>query len=285
MGYGDSLPATNNERLLAMVILLMGGIAQASIFGNIAVLLRGYDRLESTLRQQLGRIHDLSRVHGLPDDMAARMARSATLQWNQVQGKDYQTALKGLSDGFVAEVLESMACTKVVAGVPLFRGFPPGFVARLVRTLRLQTFLEGEVVIDEARGRSFSRNSRACSHIIPPAPVYAHAAPPPRAFANLLSPASFRLPPAAAPPLYSQGETGREMFFVLEGTLLVTAGGSTLATIEAEGFFGEIDLILGQRRTARVHALEPCALYIITRDELDEALEVRGSAPFRPAGR
>lgn len=51
----------------------------------------------------------------------------------------------------MSETLAAMACTRVVSEVPLFRGFPAGFVARLVAKLRLQTFLEGEVVIDEAR--------------------------------------------------------------------------------------------------------------------------------------
>lgn len=197
MGFGDVAPTTNVERMMAMLIILAGGVAQASIFGNIAVLLRGFDRVEGGLRLRLARLRDLARVHALPADMAERMAQSAALQWSQarhpptpprlpsppffrpapprrsaperpssrrrrhrrcafrpqVQGKDYQTALAGLSDGLVAEVLASMPCTRVVSEVPLFAGFPPGFVAKIVARLRLQTYLRGELVIDEARGQ------------------------------------------------------------------------------------------------------------------------------------
>lgn len=73
------------------------------------------------------------------------------------------------------------------------------------------------------------------------------------------------------------------MFFVLEGKLTVTTTSGcapgmrerVLATIGAGGFFGEIDMVLCQRRTARVRAAELCALYLVTREEFDDALEAR----------
>lgn len=98
------------------------------------------------------------------------------------------------------------------------------------------------------------------------------------------------------------------MFFVVDGSVAVssssgaaatgtTGGGAAaaaaaadgdgreLARIGAGGFFGEIDVVLCQRRTARVRALEPCVLYLVSREDLDEALEASAAHARTPPPR
>lgn len=61
--------------------------------------------------------------------------------------------------------------------------------------------------------------------------------------------------------VFSEGETGTDMFFVLEGKVEVVRPGPSpkdtvvLATLEVGDFFGEMSLLLGEPRSAAVRAV------------------------------
>jgi hypothetical protein len=78
---------------------------------------------------------------------------------------------------------------------------------------------------------------------------------------------------AARPVVYSadeiivrQGDPGSSMFVVVEGEARVTLDGDGLevARFAGSGFFGEMSLLTGERRTATVTAVTDCTLLEIT---------------------
>jgi voltage-gated potassium channel len=74
--------------------------------------------------------------------------------------------------------------------------------------------------------------------------------------------------------VYKAGEFGRDMYFISRGTLeaLSRDGKTIYATLAAGDFFGEIALVLNQRRTASVRALTYCDLYRLDKDMFERVL-------------
>ena len=74
--------------------------------------------------------------------------------------------------------------------------------------------------------------------------------------------------------VYKAGELGRDMYFISRGTLeaLSKDGKTIYATLAAGDFFGEIALVLHQRRTASVRALTYCDLYRLDKEMFELVL-------------
>lgn len=66
--------------------------------------------------------------------------------------------------------------------------------------------------------------------------------------------------------LFSEGDSGQEMFILLEGQLKILKKGRVIAVTEAVDYVGEMALIEDKPRSATVEALMPCLLLIITYD-------------------
>lgn len=88
------------------------------------------------------------------------------------------------------------------------------------------------------------------------------------------------------------GERGKEMYFISRGKAEARgADGAILRTMSDGDFFGEIALVLGQVRTASVHALTHCDLYMLDRKTYeriadhypDMAAQIRERASERAA--
>ena len=60
--------------------------------------------------------------------------------------------------------------------------------------------------------------------------------------------------------LLKEGDISKEMYFVLEGTVKVTVGGTEVAQIESGQFFGEMSMVDGLPRTATITTVTDCKL-------------------------
>jgi voltage-gated potassium channel len=63
-----------------------------------------------------------------------------------------------------------------------------------------------------------------------------------------------------------EGELGKEIFFISRGKVAITSADGTKdhGTLEDGDYFGDLSLILGERRTASVRALTYCEIFVLT---------------------
>ena len=69
------------------------------------------------------------------------------------------------------------------------------------------------------------------------------------------------------------GDTGREMYIVREGVLDVISGDGKVkyASLRKGSYFGEIAVVLGQKRTANVRARTVCDLFVLVQKDFIDA--------------
>lgn len=73
--------------------------------------------------------------------------------------------------------------------------------------------------------------------------------------------------------LATAGDTGRELFVIIEGQATVTAGRSKVTRLGAGDFFGEMSLIDGRPRSATVQASSPMRLLVVGQREFWSLLD------------
>jgi hypothetical protein len=88
-------------------------------------------------------------------------------------------------------------------------------------------------------------------------PLFRHASP---ALRNVLL---LALKPQIFAPegfVVREGETGNEIYFISSGTVEITSqdGAKSYGTLESGDYFGDLSLLLGEKRTASVKALTYC---------------------------
>jgi CRP/FNR family transcriptional regulator, cyclic AMP receptor protein len=66
--------------------------------------------------------------------------------------------------------------------------------------------------------------------------------------------------------LCKEGETGREFFVIIDGTVEIEAKGKQLATLGAGDFLGEIALLEQTPRLATATAKTPLRFFVLTRE-------------------
>ena len=72
-----------------------------------------------------------------------------------------------------------------------------------------------------------------------------------------------------------RGEIGHEMFFISKGVMEILAEDDVTPVHchGAGGFFGEVALLFGKKRTATVRAKTHCDVFVLTKKDLDHALD------------
>ncbi|MFC1712927.1 ion transporter [Candidatus Poribacteria bacterium] len=68
-----------------------------------------------------------------------------------------------------------------------------------------------------------------------------------------------------------EGELGKEIYFISRGEVEITSGEGQEVhdTFEAGDYFGDLSLLLGEKRTASVRTLTYCDIFILTKDDFD----------------
>jgi hypothetical protein len=80
-------------------------------------------------------------------------------------------------------------------------------------------------------------------------------------------------PQTYAPGVYiaRQGEIGKEIFFLSRGKAEITSknGRNSHGVLESGDYFGDLSLILGEKRTASVKSLTYCEIFILNRNDFN----------------
>jgi CRP-like cAMP-binding protein len=70
-----------------------------------------------------------------------------------------------------------------------------------------------------------------------------------------------------------KGDPGPEMFLICRGQVEVLSdSGGVIATLKEGDIFGELAVLLGEKRTATVRAKTPCDLFVLEKNDFNRIL-------------
>eukprot|EP01029_Cantina_marsupialis_P018244 TRINITY_DN4181_c0_g1_i1.p1 TRINITY_DN4181_c0_g1~~TRINITY_DN4181_c0_g1_i1.p1 ORF type:complete len:1155 (-),score=315.82 TRINITY_DN4181_c0_g1_i1:307-3627(-) len=144
-------PTTNSERYYFSVVRLVGAAVQATIFGNIAMLLANSNALSLKWRQHMDRVNESMRHMQIPRDIQERVRQYYEFSWVAHGGVlDTRQWMSDLSMSLKSQVLVALN-HDMIQKVHLFRDCDPDFIVGLIQCLQPILFLPGDTIVKEGK--------------------------------------------------------------------------------------------------------------------------------------
>ncbi|KAJ3285853.1 hypothetical protein HDU79_006991 [Rhizoclosmatium sp. JEL0117] len=100
----------------------------------------------------------------------------------------------------------------------------------------------------------------------------------PQSTLEQISLSSYELKRREGQIIITKGEEGAEMFFIVEGSVVVVVDGKELSVLKRPVFFGEMGVLLKFQRTATIIAKTDVVLAVVTKQKLDEIVSLANPA-------
>jgi voltage-gated potassium channel len=145
VGYGDITPATNEQMVYAMVVMIIGVGVYGYVIGNVATLLANIDLAKAHYRANLERLSTFLNYRKIPHDLQHRIYTYYTYLWENRLGYDEAAILSDLPPTLRAEV-SLVLKREFIEKVPFFKGASQELIRDISLELRPVVFTPGDYI-------------------------------------------------------------------------------------------------------------------------------------------
>jgi hypothetical protein len=150
VGYGDITPIILEEKLFAMMTMIMSSGVFAYTVGSIGSLISKTTALESTYREQVVAVNSYMKKKSLPKSLQFRVRRYLDYIWEVKKKKklDEKQVLSLLSEPLRDEIYAHINAN-VIKLCAVFDDYESYFIAQLTRTLENETYAPGDTIFED----------------------------------------------------------------------------------------------------------------------------------------
>ncbi|CAH8500248.1 unnamed protein product [Dicrocoelium dendriticum] len=135
IGFGNVSPNTNSEKVFSIIVMLVGSLMYASIFGNVGALIQRLYSGTARYHAQMLRIREFIRFHQIPSTLRQRLEEYSTQVWEHTNGIDMTMVQYSFP-----ESLQSDICLYVyrdmLGGSPAFKYLSDGCLRNISLRIR-----------------------------------------------------------------------------------------------------------------------------------------------------
>jgi CRP-like cAMP-binding protein len=150
VGYGDITPKTNPEKLYTCLVIMIGAIFYAIVFGNIALLIQNLDISYQRYRDKLDKLEEFIKIYRLESNLADSLRATQKALWNIHKGIEMNTLIDQLPASQRTEV-RMFLHQNLVESVPWFKKVSPEFIRTLVTRLTTEIYLRDEFIFRQGQ--------------------------------------------------------------------------------------------------------------------------------------
>lgn len=136
VGFGNVSPNTNMEKIFSILVMLIGSLMYASIFGNVSAIIQRLYSGTARYHTQLLRVKEFIRFHQIPNPLRQRLEEYFQHAWTYTNGIDMNMVLKGFPECLQADICLHLN-RNLLNNCPAFRGASPGCLRAL--SMRFKT--------------------------------------------------------------------------------------------------------------------------------------------------
>lgn len=164
---GDFTPTNEIERSYGIFMSIIGAVIQATIFGNVAMLISNTNANALAWRKKMDDVNEWMRHNSLEPEIRKRVRMYFDFAFHlNRRSCAAQSWLKELPEGMHSDVLMSLN-RRMLEQVPLFKETTQEFIREVVRRLQPQIYLPGDYMIRTGEiGREMYFISRGVAEVI-----------------------------------------------------------------------------------------------------------------------
>lgn len=150
VGYGDITPYTMNEKIFAMISMILACGIFAYTVGSIGSLVSKQNSGENAYREQVVAVNRYMRKKQLPYDLQFRVRRYLEYVWEnrKKNNMDEKQILNLLSEPLRDEIYAHIHGV-VIKICLIFTIYEEHFLSQLTKTLESETYAPGDIIIEE----------------------------------------------------------------------------------------------------------------------------------------
>lgn len=146
VGFGNISPNTNVEKIFTIIMMLVGSLMYASIFGNVSAIIQRLYSGTARYHNELARIKEFIRFHQIPNPLRQRLEEYFQHAWSYTNGIDMNTVLKGFPECLQADIC--LHLNKILlTDCPAFKGASPGCLRALSMKFRTIHVPPGDTLV------------------------------------------------------------------------------------------------------------------------------------------
>lgn len=145
IGYGETTPVTNVQRIFALCVMLCGVAVYGYVIGNVASMLAKRDPAKAQYFENLDQLNAFIKYRRLPAETRRRIQDYYTHVWQERLGFDESQFLETLPSGLRREV-EMHLKQQVLRRIPIFSSLPAEFVDAVALSLKPDIYVPGEFI-------------------------------------------------------------------------------------------------------------------------------------------
>ncbi|XP_044591048.1 potassium voltage-gated channel subfamily H member 7 isoform X9 [Cotesia glomerata] len=104
VGFGNVAPNTDTEKIFTIVVMLIGSLMYASIFGNVSAIIQRLYSGTARYHTQMLRVREFIRFHQIPNPLRQRLEEYFQHAWTYTNGIDMNSVLKGFPECLQADI-------------------------------------------------------------------------------------------------------------------------------------------------------------------------------------
>ncbi|KAL7670634.1 hypothetical protein ACOME3_005566 [Neoechinorhynchus agilis] len=104
VGFGNVSPNTNLEKIFTIIVMLVGSLMYASIFGNVSAIIQRLYSGTARYHTQMLRVKEFIKFHNIPNPLRQRLEEYFQHAWTFTNGIDMNLVLRGFPECLQADI-------------------------------------------------------------------------------------------------------------------------------------------------------------------------------------
>ncbi|XP_046479285.1 voltage-gated inwardly rectifying potassium channel KCNH2 isoform X3 [Neodiprion pinetum] len=104
VGFGNVAPNTDAEKIFTIIVMLIGSLMYASIFGNVSAIIQRLYSGTARYHTQMLRVREFIKFHQIPNPLRQRLEEYFQHAWTYTNGIDMNSVLKGFPECLQADI-------------------------------------------------------------------------------------------------------------------------------------------------------------------------------------
>lgn len=146
VGFGNVSPNTNSEKIFSILIMLIGSLMYASIFGNVSAIIQRLYSGTSRYHVHMLRIKEFIRFHQIPNPLRQRLEEYFQHSWSYTNGIDMNMVLKSFPECLQADICLHLN-KNLINNCPAFTGASPGCLRALSMKFKTTHVPPGDTLV------------------------------------------------------------------------------------------------------------------------------------------